>query len=66
MGRRLDQLAEVKAECWRLRDPKVEEVDITPADTLKPYDYVIALKADFADVEDMVRVREALKLGRFA
>lgn len=63
MGRRFDQLAEVKAECLRLRDPKVDEIDVTPVDKLKPDDPVVALKADFADADDMVRVREALKLG---
>ncbi|KIP08558.1 hypothetical protein PHLGIDRAFT_23479 [Phlebiopsis gigantea 11061_1 CR5-6] len=63
VGRNFDKLAEVSAECWRLRDPNIQEIDITPVNQLKPNDPIIALEADFADAMQMDRVKSVLKMA---
>lgn len=65
VGRNFDKLAEVSAECWRLRDPNTQEIDITPVNQLKPNDPIIALEADFADAMQMDRVKSVLKMGAY-
>lgn len=63
VGRREELLAEVKAECWALRDPSVAKADISPVHLVKPNDPIIVIRADFTNVEDMAHLREVLKSG---
>lgn len=63
MGRRENLLAEVKAECCLLRNPGVQKADGVSINVVQPTDAIIAVKADFASVEDMVKLREIVKTG---
>jgi NAD(P)-dependent dehydrogenase (short-subunit alcohol dehydrogenase family) len=63
VGRREDLLAEVKAECWSLRDPAVQRQDIPALNFVKPNDPVIAVAADFVSPEEMGNVKDTLKTG---
>jgi len=61
VGRREELLAEVKAECWSLRDPSVGKADILPVSHVVPNDPVVAVQADFTVPEDIVHVRTVLQ-----
>jgi hypothetical protein len=63
VGRRQELLAEVKAECWTLRDPNVNKADITPVTHIAPGDPIVAVQADFAVPKDILHVRNILQIG---
>lgn len=61
VGRRSDLLAEVKTECWILRDPSVDKSAILPASHVAPKDPVFAVQADFTVPEDAVHIASLLR-----
>lgn len=66
MGRRPEQLEDVKASLWALQAADRIPPFLPPVDQFFPDQPVLALSADFTSATDVVRVRDALKDGASA